>query len=79
MKVGRRSRRGRDRAGIFDDIAPDLSRGVSRRLGLILGIPTLVHEICPLMATPRARLKSGAESTLSEWLLVGRAEIFALP
>jgi hypothetical protein len=44
-----------------------------------VGIPTLVQEICWLIAKPRARLKSGAEWILPEWLPVGRAEIFALP
>src|SRR5215469_8102483 len=43
------------------------------------GNTTLLQKIGRLMAPPRARLKSGAESTVSGWLPVGRAEIFALP
>jgi hypothetical protein len=61
--VGRRSRRGREGFNIFGGIAPDLSRWrVVWPRRRYLGIPTLPREIRCLIASPHARLKSGAES-----------------
>ena len=73
--VGRRSRRGRDGANIFDDIVPDLSRGMSRRTALMPGNTDAGSRdlLVDGHATRTAQIRRGVDSTGS--LPVGRAEI----